>query len=153
MKKIKTYVLIVSRTFPRFHPNEGECTRFVTQIKAGVKKHTIRLNSDYWQQRIDEVNAGNAMLSLRHWDGKPYRSKQVEFAQLKQGEVGYERVKLSMRLEQITAKINGWFFPFDGIPENDGLTEDQFKHWFFPQLPNIDREGIIIHFTDFRYVA
>lgn len=107
--KIKTYVLTVSRNFPATHPRKGEKTEFVLKIQNGLgitckncrevsrfdgdccgylpgqkgeKLHTIRANYDFWKKRIDEVNEGKAILSLRYWTGKPYCSKQEEFARL-----------------------------------------------------------------------
>lgn len=43
--------------------------RFVQRVKSGEKRHTIR------GQRKQPIKPGDG-LSLRHWSGKPYRSKQ-----------------------------------------------------------------------------
>lgn len=78
----KVYVLMVSRTFPAYHPRKGEETGFPDKIIAEIKRRTIRGNYKLWKYRADEVKAGRAVISLRYWLGKPYNSKQVEFAEL-----------------------------------------------------------------------
>lgn len=47
--------------------------RFVEAIKDGQKTHTIR------PIRKRTIRAGDQLL-LRHWQEKPYRSRQVQFA-------------------------------------------------------------------------
>lgn len=104
---MKTYVLTVSRHFPAKHPRRGESTFFPARIQNGLgdshyiqsptsKIHTIRANYDLWKKRIDEVNAGEAVLSLRYWTGKPYNSKQQEFARLdKNSGIGVQKLTFS----------------------------------------------------------
>ena len=75
---MKTYVLIISESYPETHPKTGKKTHFKQQIESGLKIHTIRGNYDVWKKRIDEINKGNAYLSVRKWTGKPYCSKQEE---------------------------------------------------------------------------
>ena len=106
---MKTYVLTVSRNFPKTHKRHGELTHFVEKILVGQydknenfylqdtkaefdreiffecrnpKIHTIRTNYKFWSKRIAEIQNGNAVLSVRYWSGKPYNSKQVEICQL-----------------------------------------------------------------------
>jgi hypothetical protein len=118
---------------------------------------TIRENYDLWARRAEKINAGEAILSLRQWSGKPYRSKQVEFLKLEK--IGVQRIKITNvvsdvfgdpivrkhhSLQVIIDKvrlINSLF-----IVKNDGLNEQDFKWWF-----NKDIDGVIIHFTDFKY--
>lgn len=141
-----------SRYFPKGHPKAGESTRFVEKIlncfrenfqlpdsfkpridnyatllkgedylKAvairDLKHHTIRTGSRY--------KPGD-MVSLRVWAGRPYRSKQIEFAQVE--------VKKVWSIE-----INEFWFINDLILEhdqvidlasNDGLAYDDFINWF-----------------------
>ena len=99
--KIKRYRLGVSKTFPATHPRKGEETFFVEKIENnenlscmsettralseaefGVKIHTIRSNYPLWKKRMEEVQAGRAVIELFYWADKPYRSKQVVFATL-----------------------------------------------------------------------
>lgn len=163
---MKTYVLIISRTFPKTHMRNGDRTYFAIKIMLALnqqnseiieeygadlipKLHTIRGNYDFWAKRIKNVQEGKAILSLRYWSGKPYNSKQIEVCQLdKDSGVGVQ--ELSM--------VNGLPFPIiDGvergyvtdIPQNDGLSPEDFKEWFkkYDRLEPM----AIIHFTKFRY--
>ena len=76
--KIKTYVITVSEFFPKTHNKSGLPTGFIDKIGSKIKKHTIRGNYELWKKRIDEIQKGNAVLSVRYWTGKPYNSKQKE---------------------------------------------------------------------------
>ncbi len=49
--------------------------RFVSLVKSGEKRHTIRR-----VRKGPQIDAGN-ILSLRHWNAKPYRSKQIEIGE------------------------------------------------------------------------
>lgn len=145
MKK-KTYVLIVSIKFPSTHKRAGEPTNFDYNILDGVKIHTIRENVELWKKRIEEINQGKAILSIRYWSGAPFRSKQIELKQLTY--VGYQELE-SMDLEDGTAytRIRNLIF-LDNLAKNDGLSLEDFKEWF----KNYDlKPKIIIHFTEFRY--
>ena len=79
---MKTYIITLSRYFPAKHSKAGMPTNFKEKFIKGEKMHTIRANFRLWEKRIKEVQAGDAVLSIRQWTGKPYRSKQVEIAQL-----------------------------------------------------------------------
>jgi len=154
--KIKTYVITISKKFPSHHPRKGEPTNFYPQIIDDIKLHTIRGNYKFWKKRIDEVNAGLAMLSLREWSGKPYCSSQTELACFFRGEVGIQPINLTV----------GWFGKTRGIlayvklddfetrlidvkelVKNDGLSLENFYGWFNKPL----NDPAIIHFTNFRY--
>ena len=119
---MKTYVLTVSRYFPKTHKRAGEHTNFIEKILVGQydkndnfylqdtqadfdreiffecrnpKIHTIRSNFDLWSKRISEIQKGNAVLSIRYWSGKPYNSKQVEICQLdKNSGIGVQSICL-----------------------------------------------------------
>jgi hypothetical protein len=136
---MKTHVLTVSRYFPATHKRKGDKTKFVDAIYFGNKKHTIRSNFPLWEKRIKEVQEGKAILSLRYWSGKPYNSKQVEFAQLdKDSGVGIQKANLFL----LTHK-------YENVHRNDGLSEDDFLEWF--KKTPFDQKLAIIHFTNFRY--
>lgn len=78
-----TYVLTLAKRFPATHPKKGTPTHFFTKILQEEKLHTIRGNYDLWKRRIDKINAGKAVLSIREWTGIPYRSPQRELAILR----------------------------------------------------------------------
>jgi hypothetical protein len=101
---MKTHVLIVSRTFPKTHPAAGEETHFVESIKNKIKTTTIRGNYEYWSNIVNSVNAGKAILSIRYWSDKPYRSKQVEFVRW---------TKLDAKEVFITNGVNGFQMTVD----------------------------------------
>ena len=143
---MKTYVLILSRQFPQTHPRAGAETKFFEHIDVGKKVHTISRNYDLWRARIDAVNAGEAVLSLRFWSDKPYRSPQIIAHTFTSGEVG---------IQKLCWTPLGWFVDdFDSdirtkdIAENDSLSRADFIAWF-KGCENIDLA--VIHFTRFRY--
>lgn len=170
---MKTYVLIVSKKFPCTHPKKGCPTEFICKILHAInhsgsdlyqicqnecdkschrrlltpKIHTIRSNYYFWKKRIDNVNKGNAVLSIRYWNYKPYRSKQVEICQLDSTSgIGIE--KLEDPSNFVFAPINGKWINWETIAKNDGLSFDDFCEWFKARSNN---PMAIIHFTKFRY--
>jgi len=144
---MKTYVLTVSTVFPKTHKRAGDPTGFVEKIRNCTKLHTIRVNYDLWKKRIDEVNSGVAMLSVRVWTGKPYNSKQKEVFQFI-AEHGINIQKLEHPDYFIFAPIDGKKCNWGDVAQNDGLSFDDFCEWF----KDAGSEPMaIIHFTDFRY--
>ena len=95
---------------------------------------------------------GDAVLSIRVWEGTPYRSKQVEILRLdKLSGVGIQK------LHSFDAE-NAWFIGPNGnvlpislqeLANNDGLSVNEWKGWF---EHNVQLPLAIIHFTDFRYI-
>lgn len=158
---MKTYVLLVRRTFPKGHKREGEETNFEDEINAALnnheqfwqKLHTCRKSYELWEKRIKEVQEGKAILSLRYWSDKPYRSKQIEFAVLdKDSGVGTQKLiwteDNSMNLRPRiydSCEIIGE----DELAKNDGLSIEDFKDWF--KNYDLSKEMCIIQFTEFRY--
>ncbi|ULB35647.1 hypothetical protein [Proteiniphilum propionicum] len=165
---MKTYVLTVSRTFPSTHNRKGEQTYFIEKIGRALGKgkvevyeefgqdispklHTIRANYPLWKKRFKEIEKGKACLSLRYWSGKPYKSKQIEFARLtKEDGIGLQIVDLrdDAGVEHL-ASIRDCFKADDRIAKNDGLIFDDFKEWF--KGYDLNKPMAIIHFTKFRY--
>jgi hypothetical protein len=150
-----TYVLTVSRYFPANHKRKGENTGFISSILLnGVefdKRHTIRSNYDLWEKRFKKIDAGKAVLSLRYWEGQPYKSKQVEFLKLNKD--------CGIGLQKLEATLLGWFiddiecdFTIKDFAKNDGLSQDDFKEWFNNSF-TLHEPKAIIHFTNFRYVT
>lgn len=141
--KKKTFVMTFSKEFMKGHPKEGQPTDFVQSIINQDKIHTIRENLYYWNNIVNQVNAGEAVLSCRTWTGKPYRSKQSEFAEF--SKLGIQHCFVD-EIDK-TIKIIPDFREAKRVELNDGLESDDFWHWF--------KQGAgsycIIHFTDFRY--
>ena len=141
----KVFVLMLAEYFPKSHPNAGKPTNFEWKFLDEKKIHTIRKNYQLWAKRIDLINKGEAILSIRMWAGKPYKSKQQVIVDL----------IAPLGIEKATFEDDGlhiWdcaYIPeYLLVAENDGLSEDDFEAWFTPR-PN--EEMAIIHFTDFRY--
>src|SRR4051812_31634861 len=85
--QMKTFVLMVAKTFFVNHSKAGQLTMFKSSILNGDKIHTGRPNYARWARIAEMVNKREAMLSLRQWTGSPYNRKrdgstQEEFLQL-----------------------------------------------------------------------
>lgn len=174
---MKTYVLMLSQAFPAKHPRAGESTIFATKLQNAIgipilgkpffapgepvtKVHTIRANYDLWKKRFDKIDKGEAELSIRVWDGKPYRSKQIEIARLNRSHgIGIQRVFIDMR-HYDTYSIVDWHITYpeelridcfqgNAIAFYDGLTLKDWLYWF--KTYDLSKPMAIIHFTPFRY--
>lgn len=143
---MKCYPLIISEHFPSAHPRFGQKTNFNYKLQHNKKLHTIRKNYDFWKPRIDKINQGLAFLSIRIWEGKPYRSKQKEIKLL--SNLGIEMVGFN-RDEAVINENPNKVIDIKTLAYNDGLTKDDFLDWF--NIRNKHFEGCIIHFTGFRY--
>lgn len=154
-KKIKTYVIPVSRFFPSTHPRKGEETDFIDAIKDGRKIHTIRGNYELWAKRIAQVQAGEAILSLRYWEGRPRFSEQVEFLRLdKDRGVCVQELKFNEGFvnEPMIWDGNCWVSHHAlDIAKKDGLYYDNYLNWFRTGGYDLSKTMAIIHFTPFRY--
>jgi len=150
---MKTYVITVSRFFPGTHLRRGEPTHFVEKILKGSKIHTIRSNFSLWRQRFNEIEKGNACLSLRYWSDKPFRSKQIEFTRLtKDDGVGMQRLMFENGEVSHPFIQNGFLktpLTVGDLALNDCLSLDDFREWFLDY--DLDGSLGIIHFTKFRY--
>jgi len=159
---MKTYVIMVSRTFPVTHKRTGEQTEFESKILSGEKIHTIRANYPLWKKRFEKIEAGEACLSLRYWSGIPRRSEQIEFLRLtKDNGIGIQRldfVNSNFNLTMVDgfyscSNIVDGFYCFsdteNSIAKNDGLSFDDFKDWF--EDYELSEPMAVIHFTKFRY--
>ena len=154
---MKTYVIILSKNFMKGHPKAGQLTMFREKFLNKEKLHTIRGNYALWKKRLDEVQEGKALLSIREWEGLPYKSKQVEIAKITS--INCCGVQM-ICMDKINANQIYWNIDskrtaqqLDEVAKNDGLTIDDFRKWFFPKESEKDSffEGCIIHFTPFRY--
>lgn len=165
MKKINTYVLTVSRTFPDTHKRKGESTyfpekidqlSFSKEVRVFIEKiHTIRSNYELWAKRIAEIQKGNAILSIRYWSGKPYKSKQIEICQLdKDSGVGIQKINFINSVMAISIQVDKKYTKYENpfaviVAKNDGLSLEDFKDWF--KNYDLSKPMAIIHFTKFRY--
>lgn len=141
---MKIYVLPLAKHFPATHPKAGTPTNFFLKIVQEEKLHTIRGNYELWKSRIDKINAGKAVLSIREWTGIPYRSPQRELAILRK--VGLQKLEDPTNFAYAT--IEGEIFDWGTVAKNDGLSFEDFCDWFKIR----QKEPMaIIHFTKFRY--
>lgn len=163
--KIKTYVLMISTTFPAHHDCADEKTNFIEKIYKGEKIHTIRSNYELWKKRFEKINKGEAILSVRIWEGTPYKSKQIEyFVFTKEDGIGIQEIFIKDWFRELyySFQIDGIYFPAKTlsytdmreyyaklIAKNDGLSFYQFKDWF--RKYDLNKPLAIIHFTKFRY--
>lgn len=195
--KIKRYRLGISRTFPQTHPKAGKSTHFISQIKYSTcqylsldglkigkccenckdefdcaitkKLHTLRANYELWKKRMQEVQAGRAVIELFYWSGSPYNSKrdgskQIVFAILDNNsgcgvqqldwremiQIESERAMLQNEKMYIPLieKLSGALI-IETLSRNDGLSIPDFKAWF--KSYDLSKPIAIIHFTKFRY--
>lgn len=148
---MKTYVLTISKYFPKGHMFEGMETGFVDKIATGRKIHTIRSNYELWRKRIEKIEAGNACLSLRFWEGKPYKSKQFEFARLTKAwnKIGLQKIVIGSGFPPMIDDVADKELLSD-IAKNDGLSFIEFLSWF--QKYDRSKPMALIHFTGFRYI-
>ena len=158
MSKIKTYNIMLSREFPVTHPKAGQETGFRQKVLAALngkpcylkKLHTIRANYELWKKRFEEVDSGHAVINLRQWIGRPYRSKTVLIKTLTS--------KDGIGIQKLEFLNNNIYLPFiDGrslwypheVSENDGLGTKDWLDWF--EDYDLSQPFAIIHFTNYRY--
>lgn len=156
---MKTYVITLSRHFLANHKRAGEETHFKEKFILGqglidyntpsmAKIHTIRANYPLWEKRIKEVQEGCAVLSIRQWTGKPYRSKQVEIATLTAGSgVGIQLMELTNDFAECI--VGDHRHSYVSVAKNDGLHPADWLDWF--SCYDLSKPMAIIHFAKFRY--
>ena len=162
---MKTYVITLSRHFLANHKRAGEETHFKEKFTLGqgltdydtpsmAKIHTIRANYPLWEKRIKEIQEGHAVLSVRQWTGKPYRSKQVEIARLTADNgIGIQKLSFDKDRGGVPSlkyfNINGKYIDREILANNDGLSKEDWQEWF--RGYNLSKPMAVIHFTKFRY--
>ena len=180
---MKTYVLTISKAFAKKHSNRIYPTYFKERFFLGqgwpdcvipqdlsgenisncnscvracflVKLHTIRANYPLWEKRIKEIQTGNAVLSIRQWSGKPYRSKQVEIARLTAEDgVGIQKLSFDKDRDGVSSlkffDINEKYIDWEILANNDGLSKEYWQEWI--RGYDLSKPLAIIHFTKFRY--
>jgi hypothetical protein len=170
-------VLTFSRHFPKGHPKAGQQTFFVEKVLNCFRREDFSLPTSFipWTENYVALLKGDEYLkamavrdlkhhtiragsrfspgekaSLRMWSDKPYRSKQIEFAQVE--------VKKVWSIE-IVISHTWWSFRIDDkffcgnvkvIANNDGLELQDFIDWFTIHPKSIDREfkGQVICWND-----
>lgn len=162
---MKTYVITVSREFPKTHKRAGQDTEFFEKLACSLfcpgpsmqcegcekdpaifkKIHTIRQNYDLWEKRIKEVQAGRAILSIRSC------SRQVKLVDLDEGHgVGIQKLEfLNADLKFQVYTESPTLPSIKHLANNDGLSFDDFKEWF--KGCDLSKPLAIIHFTQLRY--
>lgn len=146
---MKTYVLMLSKQFPTYHERAGEPTGFKEAL-LNTKIHTIRANFELWSKRIQQVSDGSACISIRQWEGLPYKTKTKEILKLyaKDG-VGIQRLHFHWGtiLDPVVDYIKS-VDPVD-LAHNDSLTTEDWIQWFSNY--DLTKPMAIIQFTPFRY--
>ena len=114
----------------------------------------------FGKNRMDEMNAGNAVLVLYEWTRKPFCSKTRELFRFdKDSGIGVQKlIFLGIDNTRISryAGFHGYSFcnsPVVGdlhsVSRNDGLSKQDFRDWF--KGCKLSEPMAIIHFTNFRY--
>lgn len=130
------------------HPKAGNPTNFVNKLISHDKIHTIRANYTLWEKRIKEIEAGEAILSIRVWKDKPYRSGQVVIENLSYlDNIGIQKIEFTSDLTECI--IEGKHYSYTEVAKNDGLLPEDFLSWF--KQSDTSEPLAIIHFTKFRY--
>lgn len=149
MKKV---IITLCRVFPVIHSKAGELTHFEAKLKNGEKRHTIRYNAkNVWNGRYKDIVSGKKYLSIREWTGRPYNSEQREIAQL--SKIGLQNITMTYSSDDAYPEI--WIdnkkVSIHEVAKNDGLSVEDFVEWFFGNNKENVFEGVVIHFTSFRY--
>lgn len=148
----KKVVLTLCRVFPVSHTKAGEPTGFEKKLKSASKIHTIRYNKNgVWDKRYKDIASGKKYLSVREWTGRPYNSEQREFARY--DKIGLQHITMTYDSEDAYPKI--WIdnkkVPVEVVAKNDGLSVENFVEWFFGNSKSNVFEGVVVHFTSFKY--
>jgi hypothetical protein len=154
-------VITFSKKFPKGHPKAVQPTWFVEKIWKSIWDDYPSGHNPlypYWQVydqhfplKMDHaenihthtpkhhtIRAGNRwkvgdMISLRVWSDKPYRSKQVEFAQVEVKKVWSIEIWVSDRMTIGFPDVPGSqirMLPLCEVAANDGLDCSDFESWF-----------------------
>ena len=142
-------VIMISRAFLKGHPRAGEPTDFVEKIMAGLadrdwtfaipkdftlydfhKYYNCTASKGHTIRKGKRFKAGD-MASLKVWTGKPYRSKQFEFALVEVKKTW--DIEIAIEIGAIRINDGEWIFDetvLKRLSRNDGLSYDDFKAWF-----------------------
>lgn len=169
-------VIMCSRTFPKRHPKAGQKTYFVEKIWAALspaffpdEKLIKNLNFYDWLEydscalpKHHTIRSGSRWkpgdwASLRIWSDKPYRSKQIEFAQVEvkkawEIKIRIEDNQMIVGVKTNMTEITGFVYllPTCEVAKNDGLDCQDFFDWFnmHPKKKHNDFNGQIICWSE-----
>lgn len=145
---MKTYVITLSKKFMKGHPKAGNPTNFINGFISHDKIHTIRANYTFWEKRFKKIEAGEAILSVRYWAEKPYKSPQIEIEKFTRWDnIGIQKIEFTSDLTECI--IDGKHYSYTEVAKNDGLLPEDFLSWF--KSYDTSKPLAIIHFTKFRY--
>jgi hypothetical protein len=151
-------VITFSKQYPAKHPNAGHKTFFVEKIVRGLHHQGVRpfdVNCEFSEEayyivdpKHHTIRAGKRWkvgewFSPRIWSGKPYASKQIEFAPPIQIKKIWEVCLNVTASEGFNWWIDGNVIPTDKVVElakNDGLEINDFLNWFMCH-PKAKKEG------------
>lgn len=161
-------VLTFSTAFPKGHPKASQPTYFVEKILRTIHDGQMIFDNipHELQPLIDDyelvsgiyskhhtIRAGarwkpGDMASLRIWSDKPYRSKQIEFAQVEVKKVWPVTIIIDDIFNPICSGDK--VLPTCIIAKNDGLECDDFVKWFMihPKKAGAIFTGQIICWSD-----
>lgn len=168
-------VLMITTKFLKNHPKEGRETLFVEKIWHSIANNSsfnlsqgldYRYNNylkirDFIKPKNHTIRSGNRIkegdnVSIRIWEGKPYRSKQIPIFNRDIKVLRVFHINMNHHILIIKDSIGNYaqFSKNDilsQISENDGLEVNDFLDWF-----NIGAEksfiGQIICWGDYSYL-
>lgn len=147
----KKIVITLCKVFPKTHSRAGQPTGFENKLKTGRKIHTIRANKNgVWDKRYTDISSEKKYLSVREWTGKPYNSVQRVIGRA--DKIGLQHIKMAYGVEDAEPRawVDGKEIDVHILAHNDGLPLKDFTEWFFG-CKRGTFEGVIIHFTNYRY--
>jgi len=152
-------VITFSRNFPAKHPRKGQPTYFVEKIWEYIAVEGIEMEDEYYRKlpecdlavsqlktdtiwpKYHTIRRGNRWkvgdwFSPRVWSGKPYTSKQIQFAP----PIQIKKIwNFEMDLNGVYS-INGKYWMEDHeveeLARNDGLSVEDMMYWL---MPNFDK--------------
>jgi len=151
---MKNYNLIIDTYFNSKHKKAGLQTGFVHQMFDGNKIHQIVKDFDKWEERIEKVNNGKAVLHLKFWDSTPHakNSKLNEFLVVtNKNDISIQEMAFFKEKGKLVPAVHTGFGNFKNIDikvmaQNEGMSIDDFNNSY----ENTESYGII-HFTEFHY--
>lgn len=163
--------VILSKVFFPEHPKAGEETHFKESVINGTKKHSCRGNFHYWRKQMQNAQKAGRDVSIRRWEGKPYRSKQETILDVPANKCDVQTVSITVNSHNPRLPLSpkailwdglaftGWLegkeeIDLNEVAKNDGLTPEDFAAFIFPVFKQRQSRYLtfaIIHFTTFRY--
>lgn len=148
-KQKKNITLELSCHYPEEHLLAGEITYFGPEMSAGEvpKIHQLDTGSSlqYWLECAHRINTGKVYLRIIY---RTYRYGTMEAARIAYFKyIGIQQVVFPAEGQE-TIQIEGKQYPLEIFAPNEGLTSQDFTSRYRHLA---GREGVIIHFSDFRY--